>query len=100
MAAIDVEAVLAKLTDKEKIDLLSGNCADVVLSSRALTAVQVSISGIRKPSQNMAFPHYDCRTGQMACGAPASSMAFLQHAFHAVPALQRLGTRNSYTKWA
>jgi hypothetical protein len=98
MATIDVEEVLAKLTDKEKIDLLSGNCICDVLSTKALTAVQVLTSGIRKLSQNMEFLHYDYQMGRTAYAVPASLTASLRRAFHAARASARPGTQTSFIK--
>jgi hypothetical protein len=81
MASIDVEDVLSKLTEREKISLLAGRyplspSTAVNASLAFLTiSVQVLTSGTHNPYPNMASPLYDSPTVPMASAAPASSTA-------------------------
>ncbi|KAH0194528.1 glycoside hydrolase family 3 protein, partial [Aureobasidium melanogenum] len=87
MASIDVEDVLSKLTEREKISLLAGTPSQ---SNSSMTAFcvsdhnyQVSTSGTRNPFPNMASHLYDFLMVLMVFAALASSTASQQLAFPA-----------------
>jgi hypothetical protein len=55
MADIDVEDVLSKLSQRDKISLLAGRYIDASLGENLLTRNQVSTSGTLKQSTNTVF---------------------------------------------
>lgn len=86
MADIDVEAVLSKLDDREKISLLAGSShlthtTPIIL----LTTLQESTSGTPNLSPSMAYPPSASPTAQTASAAPASSTASPRRASPAEP---------------
>jgi len=74
MATLDVDSLLSKLSQKDKIDLLSGR--QLFFSLRTLhdwhtltDSLQVVISGTQSPCPNTAFQDSDFQMAQMAFGA-------------------------------
>jgi hypothetical protein len=102
MASIDVEDVLSKLTEREKISLLAGTPSQ---SNSSMTAFcvsdhnyQASTSGTRNPFPNMASHLYDFLMVLMVFAALASSTASQQLAFPAVQPWVQPSTLNFLRK--
>lgn len=102
MASIDVEDVLSKLTEREKISLLAGGYFMSLAVMPTLRVSnrrsQASISGIHNQSPNMAFPLCDSLMVPMVSAAHASSTAPQQPASLAAQLSAQLSTLSSWKK--
>jgi hypothetical protein len=97
MAAIDVEDVLSKLTNPQKISLLSGKPPRTETTTQSHLP-QVSTSGTPRQSPNTASPPSASPTAPTASAAPDSSMASPPPASRAAPPWARHGTLHSSAK--
>lgn len=98
MAAIDVEVVLKKLTNPEKISLLAGPSRPPFSIYVNLTVSQELTSGTPKVFQNMEFRPCVCQTDPMVSAAPNSSMAPKQHVSPVEPLWEPHSTPNSFVR--
>jgi hypothetical protein len=75
MASIDVEDVLSKLTEREKISLLAGRhfLSQSAAAFNLIMISQVSTFGTHNQSPNMVFRLYDSLMVPMVFAALASS---------------------------
>ena len=96
---IDVEDVLSKLNNVEKISLLAGSLSQISSSPQFLTdEEQEPTGGIPSLSPNMGYLQFESPTGQMACGVLNSSTASQRRVFLAGQLWVQLGTPPSYIK--